>query len=92
MPIVDFPKGPMATPTEEPEVQEPDVGVVDVATNVVRIATPKKEEGGVNCFECSECGSGIFHLYDDGEIECANPRCGGIISGVIVVEIGNEEA
>lgn len=88
MPIIDFPKGPMATPEAYPinEPETPDIGVVDIATKVATMDKP------INFFECSDCGSGVFHLYDDGEIECANPRCGGVISGLIVVEIGNDNA
>lgn len=88
MPIIDFPKGPMATPEAYPinEPEAPDIGVVDIATNVAIMDKP------INFFECSDCGSGVFHLYDDGEIECANPRCGGVMSGIIVVEIGNDDA
>jgi len=95
MPIVDFPRGPMATPEAYPidQPEDPDIGVVDISTNVVKIATKKPEKTEqVNCYECSECGSAIFYLYDDGEIECANPRCGGVISGIMVVEMGNNEA
>ena len=92
MPIVDFPKGPMATPEAYPidQPEEPDIGVADIATNVVKIATKKSDQ--CNCFVCSDCGSAVFFLYDDGEIECANPRCGGVISGIMVVEMGNTEA
>jgi|CXWK01.1.fsa_nt_gi hypothetical protein len=92
MPIIDFPKGPMATPEAYPidQPEEPDIGVADIATNVVKIATKKTDQ--CNCFVCSDCGSAVFFLYDDGEIECANPRCGGVISGIMVVEMGNTEA
>ena len=92
MPIIDFPKGPMATPEAYPidQPEEPDIGVADIATNVVKIATKKSDQ--CNCFVCSDCGSAIFFLYDDGEVECGNPRCGGIISGIMVVELGNDEA
>ena len=92
MPIIDFPKGPMATPEAYPidQPEEPDIGVADIATNVVKIATKKSDQ--CNCFVCSDCGSAVFFLYDDGEIECANPRCGGVISGIMVVEMGNTEA
>ena len=92
MPIIDFPKGPMATPEACPidQPEEPDIGVADIATNVVKIATKKTDQ--CNCFVCSDCGSAVFFLYDDGEIECANPRCGGVISGIMVVEMGNTEA
>ena len=92
MPIIDFPKGPMATPEAYPidQPEEPDIGDADIATNVVKIATKKTDQ--CNCFVCSDCGSAVFFLYDDGEIECANPRCGGVISGIMVVEMGNTEA
>lgn len=92
MPIVDFPRGPMATPEAYPidQPEDPDIGVVDISTNVVKIATKKTDQ--CNCFVCSDCGSAVFFLYDDGEIECANPRCGGVISGIMVVEMGNTEA
>ena len=92
MPIIDFPKGPMATPEAYPidQPEEPDIGVADIATNVVKIATKKTDQ--CNCFVCSDCGSAVFFLYDDGEIECANPRCGGVISGIMVVEMGSSEA
>ena len=92
MPIIDFPKGPMATPEAYPidQPEEPDIGVADIATNVVKIATKKTDQ--CNCFVCSDCGSAVFFLYDGGEIECANPRCGGVISGIMVVEMGNTEA
>ena len=92
MPIIDFPKGPMATPEAYPidQPEEPDIGVADIATNVVKIATKKSDQ--CNCFVCSDCGSAIFFLYDDGEVECGNPRCGGIISGIMVVELGNDDA
>lgn len=87
MPIIDFPKGPMATPEAYPidEPEEPDIGVADVATNVAKIDKTIDEISSM--FYCDDCGSSVFNLYDDGEVQCANPRCGIVLSDLIVSEI-----
>ena len=56
MPIIDFPKGPMATPEAYPidQPEEPDIGVADIATNVVKIATKRQINVTALCVPIAE--------------------------------------
>lgn len=76
MPVITFPKGPN---TQEETEEETELQEGEV-------------EAKVHYFYCTDCEGTVFHLYDDGEIECANPRCGGILSGLMVCELGNKDA
>ena len=40
----------------------------------------------LNFFECSACGGSDFTLFDDGDIQCSNVRCGCVMGGITVVE------
>ena len=46
------------------------------------------ETGEVNYYLCPHCSSTAFSLFDDGEVECANPRC-GVMPNLMVVDLGN---
>lgn len=44
------------------------------------------EQQMLNFFECSACGGSDFNLFDDGDIQCSNVRCGCVMGGITVVE------
>jgi len=47
------------------------------------------QEGEINYYLCPHCNSTAFFLYDDGEVECANPRC-GVMPNLMVVNLGED--
>lgn len=69
MPVITFPKGPNTG--EEPQEDLPETGEIEVT----KIAS---------YFECPDCGSAAFFIYDDGEAQCC--RCELIMANILVID------
>lgn len=72
MPVITFPQGPN-TKEAPAEEQVDEVGTIDKISHY---------------FECTECGSAVFHIYDDGEAQCV--RCSTILSNVLILDMDAE--
>ena len=69
-----------------PVVDKADNALKDVAEAWGEILLQAEAEPNLNFFECSACGGSDFNLFDDGNIQCSNVRCGCVMDGITVVE------